>query len=142
MSIPWDESVLLQMAPKARAETLAARSWLLGHIGLSQPFIDSTEETHPAIWFDRVMSQVEDQINTGNHAAIELGCRYIIEDPKTPFGRIHKRKVIQRLRKQFQHIPKKHYGAIRQAAGRIEAMNYKSQEYKDLIRLVNAIDNS
>ena len=73
---------------KARSELEEAREWLQSHRALSEPFIQAVDEKHPGIWFGMVMELVAESIKKGNSKAIELGCFYISNDPKAPFGGI------------------------------------------------------
>ena len=73
---------------KARSELEEAREWLQSHRALSEPFIQAVDEKHPGIWFGMVMELVAESIEKGNSKAIELGCFYISNDPKAPFGHI------------------------------------------------------
>lgn len=140
ITIQWDETRLSGMSAESRDEALGARDWLLRHFTLSQPFIASVSEQHPALWFDRVMELVEVQIQSGDPIAIELGCLYLIEDPKAPFGRIHKRHVIRRLKARRREIPAQYQSALRSAGDRMTALAYKPQEYKHLMNFIRALD--
>lgn len=141
VTIPWDETHLRRMTDKFRSETIGARDWLLSHLALSRPFIDCVTERHPALWFDRVMELIESQIRAGNPVAIELGCMYLIEDPKAPFGRIHKRHVIRRLKARRREIPIEYRSKLRIAGERMTSLQYKPQEYKHMMNFLRALED-
>ena len=124
---------------KTRSETDEARAWLLSHRALSEPFIRAVDETHPAIWFSRVMELVAKSIEEGNSKAVELGCSYISNDPKAPFGRILKRRVMNALRRHVNQIPIRFHQGLIDTYAKLNALPYPPQELKDFGRLVRAL---
>ena len=124
---------------KTRSETDEARAWLLSHRALSEPFIQAVDETHPAIWFSRVMELVTESIEKGSGKAIELGCFYISNDPKAPFGRSLKRRVMNALRRHVDRIPIRFHQGLVDAHAKLGGLPYPPQELKDLGRLVRAL---
>jgi hypothetical protein len=127
---------------KARSEADEARAWLLSHRELSDQFIQAIDEPHPALWFARVMNLVAESIETGSHAAVELGCFYISDDSKAPFGRILKRRVMNALRRRVNQIPSRFHQGLFDAYAKLQALPYPPHELKDLGRLVRALTNS
>jgi hypothetical protein len=134
-----DKSHLSRVGQNGGSEADGAREWLLSHLQLSNQFIQAVNETHPSIWFHRVMHLIVQAIEEGNQTAIELGCFYISEDPKAPFGRILKRRVMNALRRNVTQIPKAWHQRLINAHSRMKALPYPPHELKDLGRLVRAL---
>jgi hypothetical protein len=145
MMMRRNDKTLSPAQRKARSETDEAREWLLSRSQLSEQFIKAVDEPHPALWFARVMELVAESIEKENHAAVELGCFYISDDPKAPFGRILKRRVMNALRRRVNQIPKRFHQGLLDAYAKLQALPHPPQELKDLGRLVRALtlaDNS
>lgn len=85
------------------------------------------------------MQLVAESIEKGNSKAIELGCFYISNDPKAPFGRILKRRVMNALRRNVNQIPIRFHQGLIDAYAKLNALPYPPQELKDLGRLVRAL---
>jgi hypothetical protein len=85
------------------------------------------------------MELVAGSIEEGNSKAIELGCLYISNDPKAPFGRILKRRVMNALRRHVEQIPIRFHQGLFDTHARLKALPYPPQELKDLDRLVRAL---
>jgi len=135
----WNETILSQMSSRARHETIGARDWLLNHQNLASPFMHAITTTHPAIWVGEVFESIAGEIANQNPIAIELGCLFIIEDPKSPFGRIMKRKVLNALRRNSKLIQNQYERPLRAAFERMQGLPYPPQELKDFARLIRVL---
>ncbi len=136
----WDVAVLDKMGAKAKMETLKAWDWLARYPSLSLKFVTKAKNRHPSLWYSEVMSILEDEIRLRSDDAIRLGCLFIADDPKTPFGKIHKRKILKLLKSHVDVIPGELRDRIRIIPDKFEDKPYKPQEYGDLIKLIEAFD--
>ncbi len=136
-NVEWDMKVFNQMSKESKDLCAKARDWLLDNIDLSGEFIDETFEKHPAVWFSRVMTLVEEQIDLGNTKALLLGCRYILHAKRAPFGKIHKCNILNRLIRNRDGIPKENLGKFIQLRDNFEEMKYPPREIRELNKLID-----
>ena len=123
----------------AREELEHAREWLNSHPSLAKVFTARISQPHPFVWFGEVMESVAAGINAGDPLAIKLGCHYLIDDPKCPFGRILKRRIANALRRHHCEIPYEFRQALINAPHKFDSHPFTPHEYKDLLRLSNVL---
>ncbi|WP_243384521.1 hypothetical protein [Geothrix alkalitolerans] len=126
----------------AREELETAREWLHSHAALAKAFTSKVSQPHPFVWFGEVMELVATSINEGDPQAIKLGCYYLIDDPKCPFGRIFKRRVANALRRHHDEIPTEFRQPLINAPHKFDSHPFTPHEYKDLLRLSKALSQS
>ena len=85
------------------------------------------------------MELVVESIEKGDSEAIALGCFYISNDPKAPFGRILKSRVMNALRRNVELIPLRFHQGLIDAQAKLNALPYPPQELKNLGRLLRAL---
>jgi len=124
------------MDTKARQELQEARIWLNRHKSLALAAGIAVVERHPAVWFSNYMTKLSAEIRLGRQAAVALGVRFIADDPKTPFGRISKRKILKALKHSAHLIPQPEQHWISLTLARLDQLPHKPHEYGDLKRLV------
>lgn len=84
MEVLWDMRLLNNMSEDTRALCIKAKQWLILNEPLSMRYVIKTNERHPALWFSRVMSIVEEAIDNEEQEAIDLACLYVIHAQKGP----------------------------------------------------------
>ena len=138
----WDMTILEKMGSKARLENLHARDWVERLGSPAVPYAFQIAERHPALWWSRFMNRIETAIDARNPDAIAIGLQYILDDPKTPFGRIHKRRILRRLYRVRHLLPDHAQQGLQDVSDKFSCHPWKPQEYGDLVRLIAAIGKS
>jgi len=136
MQVNWDIQTYKRMAECAQQEADAARKWIDDNQSLSDQFVAKVNEGHPAIWFSSVMRLVEEGIDAKKQDAVDLGCRYVIQQEKTPFGKIHKSNILIRLKRNRELIKQKYIIELIKTYENYQKMNYTPREVRELSKLV------
>ena len=106
---------------------------------------------HEVIDTVSILERIVSKIKEGNLNAIELGCDFVVDDFKTPFGKITKSHIFNALRSQVNYIDRKRKASLTNLAIKCIELPYPPRELKILIKLVkdfgykfsnNIIENS
>lgn len=137
----WDNSIFEKMGEKAKSECLEVEKWLLKYPSLSSSLISQISESHPALWFSHFFDLLTLKIKEKDLNSIKLGCRFIIDDPKSPFGKINKQKIIRALKNVYYLISSPEQAQIKAVIHKFECKSYKPQEYRELLKLISKMED-
>ncbi|MFT7617916.1 MAG: hypothetical protein ACI97A_001555 [Planctomycetota bacterium] len=82
----------------------AADRWIASLGQDAMPFEPVPMESHPAIRVGRFFDALIDGLANQDANAIRLGVKFVVDDPKVPFGRISKTKVARKLKRCISFI--------------------------------------
>ena len=130
-----------QAEPSADTRRLAdsSRDWLMAHEKLSGQFISRIDQGHPALWFSEVMTLVEKEMDLKCQDAVDLGCLYVIECTRSPFGKIHKSNILVRLKRNRELIKRDHIARLASTYDRMMASAHPPRESRELGKLLKAL---
>ena len=135
-------AIIKTMPDKSANETLKALAWVEERGNIIKPFLPEASCEHPCLWFDTVMTNIADGVRDEDQAAIRLAAQFIGDSFNVPFGKIIRTKLLKRLKKVTMQIPSEYRQAICSVPEKFANKPYKPQEYRDLIRLVEAINRN
>ena len=136
MKIDWDLKIYNSMSSETRRLCDEVKSWLIQHKRLSSKYIEESHERHPALWFSDVMAKVEDGIDNKEVNAVDLGCLYVINAKKAPFGKIHKGNVLVRLKRNKELIKQVYIEQLTATLDSFNQMKYPPREIRELRKLL------
>ena len=139
-AIAWDVSIFDRMSSAAQAQAEAGKRWILCQREFAEKHVGRVHSTHPALWFSDVMSEIEGDIDRGDLDAIELGCRYIIQEERTPFGKLHKCRVLRRLKRHRDLLTKQQVLQLAETYRRLQSLKYPPRELKELGSLLRCFE--
>ena len=139
MQINWDMSRYGRMAEDARHRADAARMWICSNERLAAQYVAKVDVRHPAVWFGIVMTLVKSAIDAKEQDAVDLGCRYIIQQERAPFGKIHKGNILVRLKRNRELIKEEYIPDLIKTYEAFLKMKYKPRETRELAKLMKCI---
>ena len=139
MKIDWDIKIYDRMSSDTRRLCDEARLWLIQHEKLSSNYIKKTDQRHPALWFSDVMTKVEGGIDNKETNAVDLGCIYVINGKKAPFGKIHKSNILVRLKRNKELIKKMYIAQLTETLHRFTKMEHPPREVRELTKLLKIL---
>jgi len=139
MKIQWDMEVYGKMSAEVRRLCDESKNWILKHEDLSSKYYLDVDEKHPALWFARVMNNVEKGIDNKEENAVDLGCLYVIHAKKAPFGKIHKSNILVRLKRNKELIKKKYLQQLIKTLENLNQLEYPPREVRELKKLIKTM---
>ena len=127
------------MPPETRDLCEQAKSWISQNEDLVSKYVSNIQEKHPALWFSRVMTNVEIGIDNEEIDAVNLGCLYVINAKKAPFGKIHKSNILVRLKRHSGLINPKYIPLFIETLNHLKKMKYPPREVRELEKLIKEI---
>jgi len=118
---------------------LDVRHWLESHELLSSKYVSLVNEVHPALWFTSVMGEVEKAIDNKEQDAVDLGCFYVTNTKKSPFGKGHQCNILVRLKRNRELIKGHFMPMFIKTLEEYKSMEYPPREVKELTKLIGAI---
>jgi len=123
-------------------DALRIRRWIEENADALRPFAAGVEQRHPALWWSQVMTAVERGVAGGDANAIRVGLKFACDDPKSPFGRIVKQRLLRRLKWIDLRAWREVLPRLRATAAKFDKDDYKPQEYNDLMRLIRRMEEA
>ncbi len=139
MKIHWDMKIYDGLPPETRKLCDEAKLWILNHKDLSSKYVSIIQEGNPAPWFSRVMTNVEIGIDNKEIEAVDLGCHYVINAKKAPFGKIHKSNILVRLKRNSELIKQKFIPQLTETLCHLKKMKHPPREVRELEKLLKTI---
>jgi len=117
---------------------LDVRHWIDSHALLSSKYVSLVKESHPALWFTSVMREIEKAIDNKEQDAVDLGCFYVTNTKKSPFGKIHQCNILVRLKRNKELIKEHFIPMFIRTLEEYRLMKYPPREVKQLTKLIEA----
>ncbi len=128
-----------RMSPETRGLCNEVKAWILTHENISEKYFREVQERHPALWFSKVMENVENGIDNKETEAVDLGCLYVLNAKKAPFGKIHKSNILVRLKRNKEIIKGKFIPQLVETLSHLKLMKYPPREVRELEKLIKTI---
>lgn len=115
--------------------------WLESLPPNAERFADQLVETHPILWWSNFMGCIQAGLEECDEEAYRIALKFLLDDLKTPFGKIHKRQFLKRFRRQRQLISWEDHRALSAVYERLSKLRYRPQEFDELEKLLAELDS-
>ena len=97
---------------------------------------------HPVLNETQVIDAITEAIKSGDQYAIDLGCEFVLELRKLPFGKILKSNILVALKQKTSCIGSTYKQQISSAAVELLSWQYPPREVREFCKLVQRFEPS
>ena len=116
------------------------KSWLSAREVRVASYRPKIEVNHPILKDTQVIEAIIKAIKHGDLNAIELGCEFIQETGKVPFGKILKSNILTALKQQTNYITQNYRQQLATTAVSLLSWEYPPREVRELCKLVQRFE--
>jgi hypothetical protein len=98
-------------------------------------FIPVLKSDHVVLFWSSIMGSVFEGIHNSDQDAIRVSLKFIYDDPKVPFGKTIKQRLLKKLRQRAHLIGSGQAIYMDRLIEKLSSLDYPPQELNDLIRL-------
>ena len=116
------------------------KSWLSARESRVASYRPEKPIDHPILKDTQVIDAIIKAIKLGDLNAIELGCEFIQETEKVPFGKILKSNILTALKQQTKYIAQNYRLKLATTAVNLLSWEYPPREVRELCKLVQRFE--
>lgn len=111
--------------------------WIDSNSSKIESYIFEDKQGHLGLWGTRIIENIINAIRKGDKQAIELGCKFIVDDRKVMFGKALKSSIASALKKNPESIGLENEIEIIRRTLKLINLEYTPTEVKHYCKLIS-----